>query len=69
MLYITLWSNQSVVRPIHPDCQEAFTSLTQIGQNIHLNDNIPNDLTVHKNDDEFSGLSDDISDGEAGFDD
>ena len=47
---------QSVLRPIHPDCQEAFTSLTQIGQNIHLNDDIPKDLIVHENDDELPRL-------------
>ena len=50
---------QSVLRPIHPDCQEAFTTLTQIGKNIHLNDDVPNDLIVHENDDELSRHSGD----------
>ena len=53
---------QYVIRPIHPDCQEAFDSLSRADYGIEIEIEDLDNVVVHENDDERSVNSDSSDD-------
>lgn len=55
-------TNMSVIRPIHPDCQAAFDSLSAVAINQVIDNVNDNNDVIHENDDEASIHSDSSDD-------